>query len=177
MIRKLILAIGKFFIREKSTSNSLSDEYYKHEIEKKEKNLQLFHKIVGDNPMKHIDWIIEHGYEEFNKWFKSYEDGSIGSPLMSNASLNLSLTSQNRAKEFQSNIGMEIDFIPSSREQKESDMMLRQALNARDCRLYSPANQIKETVSEKNYYKIETTLRGGLGGGVILSQRVKYRYQ
>lgn len=159
--------IKKLFMWERDEfntfSNTLSDEYYKQEIEKKEKNLQLFHRVVGDNPLKHIDWIIEHGFEEFNKWYKRYEDGSIEKKQLLN----------NYEPSF---FGLVSGYAKESKEERESDDLFRQSLNTRDYRLCSPANLIKKDVSEKEYYTIETTFRGGYGNRV-LSQHIRYEYR
>lgn len=224
--------------------NFQSSSVYDEEIKNKKRNLELLYDVVGDNPLKHIDWIIENGLEKFNQWYRSYEDGSIErvkretnrkesgrilinyehkkvSPkenvvlcqsvvegslryiskltgddfywseygdickvpmkelvyLVENShvakyikvidpqissqinmlSLDSSLASRNRARELQSKIGMEIGFLPASREQKEADAILRQCLSAKDYRLYSPANRMK----------VEVELRGGVGNKVI----------
>ncbi|MGG0308345.1 hypothetical protein ABEY43_06975 [Priestia megaterium] len=49
-------------------------------IHNRERNYKLFLKIVGENPLDQIDWIIENGLDKFNYWFRCYETGKIYSP-------------------------------------------------------------------------------------------------
>lgn len=49
-------------------------------IHNRERNYKLFLKIVGKNPLDQIDWIVEHGLDKFNYWFRCYETGKIYSP-------------------------------------------------------------------------------------------------
>lgn len=76
MLNRFFNLIRNLFIS-KDTINIL-DESYDEEIKNKERNLKLFYEIVGENPLKQIDWIIENGFEKFNELFRSYENGSIG---------------------------------------------------------------------------------------------------
>lgn len=181
MLRRLLLAIKIFFIGENSTSISLSDDHYKKKIEEKEKNLQLFHKIVGDNPLKHIDWIIENGLEKFNSWYKSYEDGSIGRRQLLNSyeQHRVELTKYTQEK-YHTRESMTYGYIKGSREEKEADELLRNSLSTRDYRIHSSANQMqmKNDISPRTFgeliRKIEhdeciqvVELRGGIGNKVI----------
>jgi len=78
MFKRMLLTIRKFLLK---VDGELFDDatlaLYDKEIEKKNENLQLFYNIVGDNPLEHIDYIIENGLDEFNRLQKSYEDGSV----------------------------------------------------------------------------------------------------
>jgi hypothetical protein len=78
VLRRIIGFIKRiFFGNGVKTLTTQQEEYLDRAIETKAKNLKIFHSIVGDNPLKHIDWIIENGLMEFNQWYKSYENGSI----------------------------------------------------------------------------------------------------
>lgn len=46
----------------------------------KRRNYELFEKIVGENPIDQIDWIIENGLDKFTYWYRCYETGSIYTP-------------------------------------------------------------------------------------------------
>ncbi|MGG4434509.1 hypothetical protein AAXE64_08105 [Priestia megaterium] len=49
-------------------------------IHSRERNYNLFLKIVGENPLDQIDWIINNGLDKFNYWYRCYETGKIYSP-------------------------------------------------------------------------------------------------
>lgn len=40
----------------------------------------MFYKLVGENPLDQIDWIIEHGLNKFNYWFRLYETNKLYNP-------------------------------------------------------------------------------------------------
>lgn len=77
MWRKLIDFFNRMFSNNSRTKDTLTDEEVEKEIKKKEHNLQLLHEIIGSNPLKQIDWIIENGFVKFGELYNSYEDGSI----------------------------------------------------------------------------------------------------
>lgn len=56
------------------------NDKYDQEIQNKKRNIELFERIVGDNPMKQIDWTIVNGLEKFHYWQKLCETGAIYSP-------------------------------------------------------------------------------------------------
>lgn len=70
----------KKLIEEEIEEDFYSDIDIEKEMEIKERNLKLFEKIVGDNPFKQIDWIIENGFNRFHHWYRCYETGAIYSP-------------------------------------------------------------------------------------------------
>jgi len=49
-------------------------------IHNRKRNYKLFLKIVGENPLDQIDWIVENGLDKFNYWYRCYETGKIYSP-------------------------------------------------------------------------------------------------
>ncbi len=55
-------------------------ETYNKEIAYRKRNYELFEKIVTDNPLTQIDWIIEKGFSKFSYWWDCMESGSIYSP-------------------------------------------------------------------------------------------------
>ena len=61
-------------------SYQLNDYDIDEAIKNRERNYKLFLKIVGENPLDQIDWIIENGLDKFNYWFRCYETGLIYSP-------------------------------------------------------------------------------------------------
>src|SRR5690606_8436406 len=78
--QKFIEFIRKFLNKNKQLHSSflLSDEEVERRLEQQESNLKLLHETIGSNPLDQIDWIIENGYDEYYKKYKSYQDGSIG---------------------------------------------------------------------------------------------------
>ena len=167
MLNRFFNLIRNLFIR-KNTTNVQLDESYDEAIKNREHNLKLFYEIVGENPLKQIDWIIENGFEKFNKWFNSYEDGSINIKRNISNIPDFSVFQKGgyTTKEFADSVQLlartnECGYSPASRDEKETDELLRQSLNSKDYRLYSPANQMK----------VEVELRGGLGN------KVAFRYE
>lgn len=79
MWKKFIEFIRKLLNKNKQLHSSflLSDEEVERRIEQQEDNLKLLHETIGSNPLDQIDWIIENGYDEYYKKYKSYQDGSI----------------------------------------------------------------------------------------------------
>jgi hypothetical protein len=63
-----------------NVSYQLNDYDIDEAIKKRKRNYRLFLKIVGENPLDQIDWIIENGLDKFNYWFRCYETGKIYSP-------------------------------------------------------------------------------------------------
>jgi hypothetical protein len=47
------------------------------EIQKRKHDLAILESIVGESPMKQIDWIIENSLSKYNYWLTCYERGTI----------------------------------------------------------------------------------------------------
>lgn len=78
--KNLISLLNRLIMKRSRVSNAevkSSIEDIDREIRLKQENLEMFHSIVGESPLSQIDWVIENGFQEFNKWYKSYEAGTI----------------------------------------------------------------------------------------------------
>lgn len=53
---------------------------YSKEVSERKRNIDLFEKIVGSDPMQQIDWIIDHSFNKFAHWWDAMESGMIYSP-------------------------------------------------------------------------------------------------
>lgn len=84
-IRKLTILLQKSNNKNESKNQDenpidIEIQYASNYLKTKERDLKLFEKIVGDTPMKQIDWIISNGFEKYDYWYMCYEEGRIYQP-------------------------------------------------------------------------------------------------